>query len=108
MALGLDAGVVGFVVPGFFVTVLYYPFFWVNLGFTGTLYLVVWRHRMAQRQEAARARTKTVRRADSTPRSLQPVSLAALPAGARVDVLTPPCPARSRSRGTEQASVPAA
>ncbi len=32
MALGLDCGLVGFLVAGFFVTVLYYPFFWVQIS----------------------------------------------------------------------------
>lgn len=40
MSLGLDAGLVGFMVAGFFVTVLYYPFFWVNYAMTAALFLV--------------------------------------------------------------------
>ena len=32
MAHGLDGAMVGFVASGFFVTVLYYPFFWINLA----------------------------------------------------------------------------
>jgi len=31
---GLDAGLAGFMVSGFFVTVLYYPFFWIQLSLT--------------------------------------------------------------------------
>lgn len=34
MAHGLDGAMVGFVASGFFVTVLYYPFFWINLAMT--------------------------------------------------------------------------
>ncbi len=30
LSYGLDAGLIGFLVSGFFVTVLYYPFFWVQ------------------------------------------------------------------------------
>jgi putative inorganic carbon (hco3(-)) transporter len=37
-ALGLDGALVGFAVSGFFVTVLYYPYFWVNLAFTAALF----------------------------------------------------------------------
>jgi O-antigen ligase len=37
MAHGLDGAMVGFVVSGFFVTVLYYPFFWINLAMTVAL-----------------------------------------------------------------------
>jgi hypothetical protein len=32
MAHGLDGAMIGYLVNGFFVTVLYYPFFWVNLA----------------------------------------------------------------------------
>jgi len=38
MATGLDGALVGFMVSGFFVTVLYYPFFWINLAMTSALY----------------------------------------------------------------------
>ncbi|MBJ6801426.1 O-antigen ligase family protein [Geomonas propionica] len=37
MADGLDAALVGFLVSGFFVTVLYYPYFWINLSMTVAL-----------------------------------------------------------------------
>jgi len=40
MAYGLDAGLIGYLVAGFFVTVLYYPFFWVQLAMTVALYSV--------------------------------------------------------------------
>ncbi len=37
MAHGLDGALVGYLVSGFFVTVLYYPFFWINLAMTVSL-----------------------------------------------------------------------
>jgi len=38
MAHGLDGALIGFLVSGYFVTVLYYPFFWINLAFTVALH----------------------------------------------------------------------
>ncbi len=38
MAFGLDAALIGSLVSGFFITVLYYPYFWINLAFTVALY----------------------------------------------------------------------
>jgi O-antigen ligase len=38
MAHGLDAALLGYLVAGFFVTVLYYPFLWVNLAMTVALH----------------------------------------------------------------------
>lgn len=40
MAHGLDAALIGYMVSGFFVTVLYYPYMWMNLSFTVALNLV--------------------------------------------------------------------
>ena len=40
MAFGLDSAMIGYLAAGFFVTILYYPYFWVNLGFT----LALWRY----------------------------------------------------------------
>jgi putative inorganic carbon (HCO3(-)) transporter len=37
LALGLDGALIGFVVSGSFVTVLYYPYFWINLAMTVAL-----------------------------------------------------------------------
>jgi len=37
MAHGLDAALIGYLVSGFFVTVLYYPYFWINLSMTVAL-----------------------------------------------------------------------
>lgn len=41
LAWGFDGGLVGYLVSGFFVTVLYYPYLWVNLGMTVALHLSV-------------------------------------------------------------------
>jgi hypothetical protein len=38
LAYGLDGALVGFMVSGFFVTVLYYPYFWINLAMTVSLH----------------------------------------------------------------------
>lgn len=57
MALGLDAALVGFLIGGFFVTVLYYPFFWMNLAFTAALFLTALNAYKARgRMEAASRR----------------------------------------------------
>lgn len=40
-AHGLDAALIGFLVSGFFVSVLYYPYFWINLSLTVALNNVV-------------------------------------------------------------------
>ena len=37
-ALGLDGALIGFLGSGFFVTVLYYPYFWVNLAMAACLH----------------------------------------------------------------------
>src|SRR5690606_13709960 len=39
MAFGLDGALIGFMASGFFVTVLYYPFFWINLAMTVALHV---------------------------------------------------------------------
>ncbi len=38
MAYGLDGALIGYLVSGFFITVLYYPFFWINLAMTVSLH----------------------------------------------------------------------
>jgi O-antigen ligase len=38
MAHAFDAALVGYLVPGFFVTVLFYPFFWINLAMAVALH----------------------------------------------------------------------
>lgn len=51
---GFDGALIGFMVSGFFVTVLYYPYLWVNLGMTVGLHTTVRRTlRAAQRGAAA-------------------------------------------------------
>lgn len=51
MAYGLDGALIGFLVSGFFVTVLYYPFFWINLSMTVALHAAARnaRHRAGRR-----------------------------------------------------------
>lgn len=39
LARGFDGALIGYAISGFFVTVLYYPYFWINLGFTVALHL---------------------------------------------------------------------
>ena len=39
MAYGLDGALIGYLVSGFFVTVLYYPYFWINLAMTVALHV---------------------------------------------------------------------
>lgn len=55
---GLDAGLIGYLVAGFFVTVLYYPFFWVQLSMTVALSSIVSKlwpaERKADRQSGVR------------------------------------------------------
>ena len=46
MAYGLDGALVGYLTSGFFVTVLYYPYFWINLAMTVSLNVVA-RNRVA-------------------------------------------------------------
>jgi len=43
MAHGLDGALVGYLVSGFFVTVLYYPYFWINLAMTVSLNSIAWK-----------------------------------------------------------------
>jgi putative inorganic carbon (HCO3(-)) transporter len=38
MAKAFDGALIGFIVGGYFVTVLYYPFFWINLAMSVALY----------------------------------------------------------------------
>jgi len=40
MALGLDAALVGFMISGSFVTVLFYPYFWINYSMTAALFKI--------------------------------------------------------------------
>lgn len=43
IATGLDGAMIGYVITGSFVTVLYYPFQWINLAMTVALYQSTWR-----------------------------------------------------------------
>ena len=52
MAYGLDGALVGYLTSGFFVTVLYYPYFWINLAMTVALHVCA---RNARRQAIAAA-----------------------------------------------------
>lgn len=69
MAHGLDVALVGFMVSGAFVTVLYYPYFWINLAMTSALYTVARRKlRATSRTHAVEIRPVAVERTgDSTP-----------------------------------------
>ena len=53
MAYGLDGALIGYIGSGFFVTVLYYPFFWINLAMTVSLHT-------AARHERKRARAQSI------------------------------------------------
>jgi len=44
LSYGLDYGLVGYLVAGFFVTVLFYPFFWVQMAMTVALHTVTRKH----------------------------------------------------------------
>lgn len=57
MAHGFDLALVGYLVSGFFVTVLYYPFFWINLAMTAALYEVA-RRKFANALPAVRVRSR--------------------------------------------------
>lgn len=55
MAHGLDGALVGYMVSGFFVTVLFYPFFWTNVAMTLAL------HNVTAKKLKARQRPPPVR-----------------------------------------------
>lgn len=61
LAHGLDGALVGFLASGFFVTVLYYPYFWVNLALTAAL------NRIAVQAAAAEAIAEPAIETDSRP-----------------------------------------
>lgn len=56
MGHGLDGALVGYIVSGFFVTVLHYPYFWINLALVSSL-------RLATVAELRRARAVAARSA---------------------------------------------
>ena len=84
IAYGLDAALVGFLASGFFVTVLFYPFFWVNLSMSATLHLIVRR-----RGSADRVRRRTPPRMHRHARG-RPPSLAGVHEGIRRDAAPAP------------------
>ena len=55
LACGLDAAMIGYLASGFFVTVLYYPFFWINLALTVALSAIA-RRQYRDRQVAPKGR----------------------------------------------------
>jgi hypothetical protein len=64
LAWGFDGGLIGFAVSGFFITVLYYPYLWVNLAMTTALHLSVAR--------AVRAAKASARASGSQPTFANP------------------------------------
>src|SRR5690606_10385394 len=59
MSIGLDGALVGFMVSGSFVTVLYYPYLWINLAMTVALYNSA-RHTVRQEKKAAARHTYAI------------------------------------------------
>ena len=52
LAHGLDAGMIGFLISGSFVSVLFYPYFWIGMAFTVALNNVV-RLKMEQKKKSS-------------------------------------------------------
>jgi O-antigen ligase len=77
-AHGLDAALVGYIVSGFFVTVLYYPFFWMNLALTASLHLVAMRYA----RECRGPPTKNTQHLRRSRHALHPSVRSSLKAGA--------------------------
>jgi putative inorganic carbon (HCO3(-)) transporter len=73
MALGLDAALVGFLASGFFVTVLYYPFFWMNLAFTAALLETTRRARRQALAAEQNAKVHAARMARLEPAAIAPL-----------------------------------
>lgn len=61
MAYGLDGALAAYLVAGFFVTVLYYPFFWVNLAMTAALHVAARRRYRESRNRAVESRVPDAR-----------------------------------------------
>lgn len=53
LGYGLDGALIGFLIGGMFVTVLYYPFFWVNLAMTVAAYNATRGYARRLKQESA-------------------------------------------------------
>lgn len=89
MAHGLDGALIGYLVSGFFVTVLYYPYFWINLAFTGALHAAAqhtYRVNLAEQQASARQGLEAqgaLARAALLAQSLQPQPLQPQPESGR-------------------------
>lgn len=83
MSHALDAALVGYLVSGFFVTVLFYPYFWFNLAMTSALFRVATRAaRKANATRNADARAVIGRQASVVDRAgsgLRPAALRPLP-----------------------------
>lgn len=73
MAHGFDGAMIGFLVSGMFVTILYYPFFWINLAFTVALHYTLQnkQRRLAQGVALPSARTR-MRRGLGGPETTSP------------------------------------
>lgn len=71
MAHGLDAALIGFLISGSFVTVMYYPYFWVNLAFTVALNNITKSQLESLATEVKRT-DATVPDGDSSPRLSSP------------------------------------
>lgn len=68
---GLEAGLVGYMVSGFFVTVLYYPFLWINLALTVALHSAA-RHLVEQQKSMPGGPERTpIHGSPQTRRSIQ-------------------------------------
>jgi len=61
MAHGLDGALIGFLVSGSFVTVLYYPYFWINFAMTVALNRAVQEAGAARQNQPAAARHPQIR-----------------------------------------------
>ena len=54
MAYGLDGAMVGYLASGFFITVFYYPYFWINLAMTIALHRAMLRKSRQARRDRGR------------------------------------------------------
>ena len=63
LTYGLDAGMIGYLIAGTFVTVLYYPFFWIQIAMIVMLNSVTkrkWLVEISEKQENDRAYSKVI------------------------------------------------
>jgi len=72
MAHGLDGALIGYLASGFFVSVLYYPFFWINLALTVALGAIA-RRNLRERLAGAAAPRRP--RGNATPLGPVPTTL---------------------------------